>query len=71
MVLWDRTDSGDLGLHLGMGGIPLDSPTYPTWYSAWDRMDNEIQTCTWVYYKWDSIVQSHLSYMDTGDGGHL
>ena len=26
-------------------------------------------TLNWVY-KWGSIVQSYLSYMDTGDGGH-
>jgi len=33
MVKWDRMDGG-IRAALWYGGIPLDSPTYSTWYSG-------------------------------------
>jgi len=60
VVQWDRMASGSIGSTLVMGGIPSDSPIYPTWYSAWDRMDSEIRTHTWVCVTaWSAIKVSH------------
>jgi len=67
MVQWDRTDSRICWARVGQC-IPMDSPTYPTWYSGIG------QTVGFVGPEWDSGFpwQSHLSYMvqwDRTDSG--